>query len=173
VQNHGSGDGSRSVTCKGHAESRITCRGKAPWVVEAAHASRRAERKRSWQPSPGEVSARNRGATHVAREATGVSELVALSRSLDLDGMPRNGTKTPPRTRRSAKRFGRRENARFLGPNGCTFVGRTEGASPYDEPGAAEYGCSLNRVLGGRSRSDASSIMHRGNVARRRQRGMT
>lgn len=34
---------------------------------------------------------------HVAREATGVSELVALSRSIDLDGMPRNGTKTPPR----------------------------------------------------------------------------
>jgi hypothetical protein len=156
VQNHGSGDGSRSVTCKGHAESGITCRGKAPWVVEASHASRRAKWKRSWQPSPREASARNRRATHVAREATGVSELVALSGSHDLDGMPRNGTNTPPRARRSAKRFGRRENARFLGPDGCNPFGTRRAQVLTMQPGADEYGCSYNRVLGSRSRSDAS-----------------
>jgi len=42
----------RSVTCKGHAESGITCRGKAPWVAKASNASRRAMWKRSWPSSP-------------------------------------------------------------------------------------------------------------------------
>jgi len=42
----------RSVTCKGHAESGITYRGKASQVAKASHASRRAMRKRSWLPSP-------------------------------------------------------------------------------------------------------------------------
>jgi len=43
---------------------------------------------------------------------------VGRSRSSDLDEVTRFGTNTPPRPRRSAKRFGRRENARFLGPGG-------------------------------------------------------
>src|SRR4051794_3187569 len=56
---------------------------------------------------------------HVAREATGVSELVAKSEvERPWMGCRGTGIKTPPRARRSTKRFGRRENARFLGPKG-------------------------------------------------------
>jgi len=35
-------------------------------------------------------------------------------------------------------------------------ISYTQGASPDDEPGADEYGCAYIRVMGSRSRSDAS-----------------
>jgi hypothetical protein len=61
--------------------------------------------------------------TYEAREATGVSELVAFQVSWAWMGCRGIGTKTPPRARRSTKRFGRRENARFSGAGGCTLSG--------------------------------------------------
>jgi hypothetical protein len=60
LQRHESGAEPRSVTCKGHAESRITCREKAPRIAKAPHASRRAEWKRSWQSSPHALGEKSR-----------------------------------------------------------------------------------------------------------------
>lgn len=81
VQSHEAGDGSRSVTCKGHAESGTTCRGKASRVGKASHASRRAKRKRSWRLSQCATSARNRR-MRTPRETRQGCQSWSLSRSL-------------------------------------------------------------------------------------------
>jgi len=106
--------------------------------------------------------ARKTPGTHEAREATGVSELVVFQVSWAWMGCRGIGTKNPPRARRSAKRFGRRENARFSGADGCTLSGYTQGASPDDEPEAGEYGCSLKQSVGWQKSVERISITHRG-----------
>jgi len=87
--------GSRSVTCKGHAESGISCRGKAPRIAKASHASRRGEWKRSWPPSPRASCEKNAGHARSEGSDRGV-RVGRVSGLLGLDGMPRNRDEKSP-----------------------------------------------------------------------------
>jgi len=92
--NRGADVGSRSVTCKGHAESGTTCRGKAPRIAKASSASRRTEWKRSGGPhgfSP-PLTTRKHGARPSRGRRQGCQRLVAFSGFVI-------GTNTPARTR--------------------------------------------------------------------------
>jgi hypothetical protein len=144
VQNRGAGVGSRSVTCKGHAESGTTCRGKAPRIAKASSASRRAEWKRSGGPRGFLPPLTTRKmARDFGREATGVSEVGRSFSDFVI------GTNTPARTgtiRRSdsgvVKRSIPRSDGRDARGHRCTQDAR-ETECFDDEPGAGEYGCSL------------------------------
>jgi len=103
MQNRAAARWSTIGDLNGHAESGITCRGKAPRITNSWAASRRPWKKRSGGPH--RFAHRKNGDTGRAREATGVSEGRSPQqmrfRDWD-DNSPRNQA-VPP------KRFGRRE----------------------------------------------------------------
>jgi hypothetical protein len=154
--------GSRSVTCKGHAESGITCRGKAPRIAKASHASRRGEWKRSWQPSPCAHSARNRRARTKRGKRQGCqswSRFRSLGPGWDV---AESGRKLPraPGDPRSDSGVVKTLDSPVLAAARCQ--GYTQGASPDDEPEADEYGCSLKQSVGWQKSVGRISITHRG-----------
>jgi hypothetical protein len=154
VQNHASGAGSRSVACNGargvedhlpregtfdrESIARVTA-GYVETILAALTAR---------------ASAGNGSSANTVRDATGVSEWVALV--FEARWVLANRGLIRPR-----KPGGPRSDSGVVktldsSVRTAQSVRHAQGESPDDEPGAGEYGCSLNRVLGSRNRSNAS-----------------
>jgi len=150
------------VTCKGHAESRIPCRGKASRIAKASHASRRGEWKRSWQPSP-RAALRETAGPRTKRSKRQGCQSWSLSR-FKRPGWDdaESGRKIPraPGDPRSDSDVVKTFDSPV--PMDAIRRGYTQGASPDDEPEAGEYGCSLKQSVGWQKSVGRISITNRG-----------